>query len=110
MFPHPPNSATNRGSGGTSHYQGSGSGDSTNNLFASGDRGVWAYVQTLEDKVKQLSEKVYAMEHKEKSQEDKINRLSDEVFSLRNQLNAQNHPPPQQLQHAPTGPAPGGPS
>jgi hypothetical protein len=75
-----------------SHHQGSGSGDS-NNLFAAGDRGVWAYVQTLEDKVKQLSEKVLAMETKEKSQEDKINRLSEELFSLRNQLNTQNQNP-----------------
>lgn len=74
------------------HHQGSGSGDS-NNLFAAGDRGVWAYVQTLEDKVKQLSEKVQVMEGKEKSQEDKINRLSEELFSLRNQLNAQNQNP-----------------
>jgi chaperonin cofactor prefoldin len=47
----------------------------------------------LEDKVKQLSEKVQVMETKEKSQEDKINRLSEEVFSLRNQLNAQNQNP-----------------
>jgi uncharacterized protein YPO0396 len=77
---------------GPPHHQGSGSGDS-NNLFAAGDRGVWAYVQTLEDKVKQLSEKVQAMESKEKSQEEKINRLSEEVFSLRNQLNAQNQNP-----------------
>jgi hypothetical protein len=77
---------------GPPHHQGSGSGDN-NNLFAAGDRGVWAYVQTLEDKVKQLSEKVQAMESKEKSQEDKINRLSEEVFSLRNQLNSQNHNP-----------------
>jgi uncharacterized protein YPO0396 len=69
-----------------------GSGD-TNNLFAAGDRGVWNYVQTMEDKVKQLSEKVLAMEAKEKSQEDKINRMSEELFSLRNQLNAQNPNP-----------------
>lgn len=77
------------------HHQGSGSGDGSNNLFAAGERGVWAYVQALEDKVKQLSEKVAVMESKEKNQEAKINRLSDEVFSLRNQLNAQN-----QSQHA----------
>jgi uncharacterized protein YPO0396 len=74
---------------GPPHHQGSGSSDS-NNLFAAGDRGVWVYVQTLEDKVKQLSEKVLAMETKEKSQEDKINRLSEELSFLRNQLNAQN--------------------
>ena len=88
MFQPPPNMVPGRGPGG--HHQGSGSGDSSNNLFAAGEKGVWAYVQTLEDKVKQLSEKVYAMETKEKSQEDKINRLSEEVFSLRAQLNAQN--------------------
>ncbi len=71
------------------HGQGSGSGDSSNNLFAAGERGVWAYVQTLEDKVKQLSEKVHNMESKEKMSEEKIQRLSDEVNSLRNQLNSQ---------------------
>lgn len=79
---------------GLPHHQGSGSGDSSNNLFAAGDRGVWAYVTSLEEKVKQLSEKVQQMESKEKSQEDKINRLSEEVYSLRNQLNAQNQPHP----------------
>jgi len=80
------------------HHQGGGSGDSSNNLFASGDRGVWNYVQTLEDKLKQLSEKVQAMEEKERSQEDKINHLSEEVISLRRQLNAQNHPQQPALQ------------
>ena len=64
--------------------------DSSNNLFASGERGVWAYVQSLEDKVKQLSDKVYNMENNEKMSQEKIQRLSDEVVSLRNQLNAQN--------------------
>lgn len=73
---------------GPTHHQGSGSSDS-NNLFAGGERSPWAYVATLEEKVRQLSEKVQAMEGKEKSQEEKINRLSEEVFSLRNQLNAQ---------------------
>jgi uncharacterized Zn-finger protein len=76
---------------GLSHHQGSSGGDSTsNNLFAAGERGVWAYVQTLEDKVKQLSEKVQIMENKDKASEDTMKRLSDEVVSLRNQLNSQN--------------------
>ncbi|KAF4636104.1 hypothetical protein G7Y89_g1999 [Cudoniella acicularis] len=75
---------------GPAHHQGTGSGNSNTNLFAAGERGVWAYVQTLEDQVKQLSEKVQVMEGKEKSQEDKINRLSEEIFSLKSQLNAQN--------------------
>ena len=72
---------------GPPHHQASGD---TNNLFATGDRGVWNYVTTLEEKVKQLSEKVQVMESREKSQVDNISRLSEEVFTLRNQLNAQN--------------------
>jgi len=81
----------NRGpSGNLPHHQGSGGGEASNNLFAAGERGVWAYVQTLEDKVKQLSEKVQVMESKDKISEDTMKRLSDEVMSLRNQLNAQN--------------------
>lgn len=89
LFP-PTNSVQSRGA--PSHQ---GSGDSSNNLFAS-DQRVWVYVQSLEDKVKQLSEKVHAMEGKEKSQEekikaqeDKINRLSEELLSLSNQLSSQ---------------------
>lgn len=66
-----------------------GSGDNSNNLFAAGERGVWTYVQSLEDQVKQLSEKVLAMERKERSQEDNINQLSKEIFSLRSQVTSQ---------------------
>lgn len=69
---------------------GSGSGDSSNNLFAAGEQGVWSYVQTLEDKVKHLSEKVQVMESERKSQEDKFNRMAEELFAMRNQLNGQN--------------------
>ncbi|RAL63234.1 hypothetical protein DID88_004312 [Monilinia fructigena] len=43
-----------------------GSGDSSNNLFASGASVVWAYVNTLEEKLKLFSDKVLAMEAKEK--------------------------------------------
>jgi hypothetical protein len=77
------------GQGGNGPHQ-PGSGDSSANLFAAGDRGVWAYVQTLEDKVKQLSDKMHAMETKEKSQGEKITRLQDEVKFLRGQLQMQN--------------------
>jgi DNA repair exonuclease SbcCD ATPase subunit len=80
-----------------SHQQGSGGGDGSNNLFAGGERGVWAYVQTLEDKVKQLSDKVQAMEAEKKthrdqvtSQQEQINQLSEELFSLRGNLSTQN--------------------
>lgn len=72
---------------GTPLHQGSGSGDSSNNLFASGDRGVWTYVQSLEDKVKHLSERVALMENNERIQEDRIFQLSNELNALRSQLN-----------------------
>lgn len=74
-------------------HQASGSGDSSANLFAAGDTRVYDYVQGLEDRVKQLSEKVQMMESKERSQEDKISRLSEELFSLRNQFNSSPNPP-----------------
>jgi hypothetical protein len=97
MFRPPQSLAPGRGAPSGPHHQGSGSGDSgNNNLFAAGEQGVWAYVQSMEDKVKQLSEKVQAMEGKERDQEEKITRLQEEVITLRNQLNARNQPP-----HAP---------
>jgi hypothetical protein len=87
------------------HHQGSGSGDSSSNLFASGDRGVWNYVQSLEEKVRLLSERVTSMENFEKSQEEKIVQLSNELNSLRNHLNSPTqltHPPrPTQLPNTP---------
>lgn len=74
-----------------------GSGDSSNNLFASGASGVWAYVNTLEEKLKLFSDRVVAMEAKEKSQEEKIkaqdekvNQLSEELLAVRRQLSSQN--------------------
>jgi hypothetical protein len=90
MFQPPP-----PGRGGSGHHQ-QGSGDNSANLFAGGDRGVWQYVQTLEERVKQLSEKVVNMESTEKSQGDKVKRLEEEVNYLRSQLQSQNpgpHPP-----------------
>ncbi|KAH7364384.1 hypothetical protein BKA65DRAFT_136560 [Rhexocercosporidium sp. MPI-PUGE-AT-0058] len=98
IFQPPGGPAPGRGYPSSPSHQGSGSGDSSNNLFASGDRGVWNYVQQLEDKVKQLSEKVQAMENTEKSQEDRYNHLLEEVMSLRRQVNGQNLPPQPPLQ------------
>lgn len=93
MFQPPPSR------GGSGHHQ-QGSGDNSANLFAGGDRGVWQYVQTLEERVKQLSEKVVTMENNEKSQGDKVKRLEEEVNYLRGQLQVQSqaqnqpqHPP-----------------
>lgn len=83
------------GNGPPGHHQGSGSGDSGNNLFASGDRGVWTYIQSLEEKVKLLSERVAMMENFERGQEEKISRLAAEVDSL-NSLRKHLGPAPQQ--------------
>jgi len=77
-----------------SHQQGSS--DSSNNLFAGGERGVWAYVQSLEDKLKNMSD---LLENEKKShrdqiaaQQDQINRLREEVFSLRGQQSVSQNP------------------
>lgn len=93
MFQPPP-----PGRGGSNHPHGSG--DNSANLFAGGDRGVWQYVQTLEERVKQLSEKVVSMETNEKSQGDKVKRLEEEVNYLRGQLQAQSQAQ-NQPQHQP---------
>jgi len=86
--------------GGPAHHQGSGSGDSSNNMFASGDRGTWTYIQTLQDKIKELHDRVSTLESVERSQDEKIrsqdekiNRLSDELNALRIQVGGQNHLP-----------------
>lgn len=71
-----------------------GNGDSSNNLFASGERGMWNYVQQLEGQVKQLSDEVHTMKSNEKSQENKISQLSEEVMQLRRLLDAQNQSQP----------------
>ncbi|KAK6614584.1 zinc finger protein crol gamma [Botrytis cinerea] len=63
-----------------------GSGDSSNNLFASGASGVWAYVTTLEEKLKLFSDRVIAMEAKEKSQEEKIKAQDEKVNQLSEEL------------------------
>ncbi|CZT03463.1 hypothetical protein WAI453_012322 [Rhynchosporium graminicola] len=98
MFQPPGGSTHGRGYPSSPIHQGSANGDNNNNLFASGDRGVWNYVQQLEDKVKMLSEKVQTMENTEKSQEDRFNQLLEELMSLRRQVNGQNPPPQPPLQ------------
>ncbi|KAI3322232.1 hypothetical protein HD806DRAFT_143288 [Xylariaceae sp. AK1471] len=63
-----------------------GSGDSTsNNIFAT-DHGIWAYIHSLEEHVRQLSDRVHAMEATERSQEEKIDYLTTEVATLRAQI------------------------
>ncbi|KAI0457750.1 hypothetical protein F5B21DRAFT_463006 [Xylaria acuta] len=61
------------------------SGDSTsNNLFAT-DQGVWAYIHSLEERVRQLGDRVHAMEAAERSREEQIAYLTTEVATLRAQ-------------------------
>jgi hypothetical protein len=87
------------GGPGPPHQQGSSSGDSSNNICAGGERGVWAYCQTLEDRVKQLGDEVTTLRNEKKqaqdqimNQQDQLNRLSEEVAFLRKQAqNSQNH-------------------
>ncbi|KAI0175675.1 hypothetical protein GGR52DRAFT_537709 [Hypoxylon sp. FL1284] len=65
--------------------QNGGSGDSTsNNIFAT-DQGIWAYIHSLEGQVKQLNERVQAMEAAGRSQDEKITYLTGEVSTLRTQ-------------------------
>lgn len=88
--------------GGVPHPQAGGSGDS-NNLFAA-DNGVWSYVSTLEERVRQLTERVSALEHTERTQAEKNNRLMEENNRLTEELKSRRGPqqhgqPQHQLQH-----------
>ncbi|KAL7628667.1 hypothetical protein AAE478_000182 [Parahypoxylon ruwenzoriense] len=72
--------------------QNTGSGDSSsNNIFAT-DQGIWAYIHSLEDQVRQLNERVQAMEVTERSQEEKITHLTNEVTALRGQIELKTDP------------------
>ncbi|OBT51710.1 hypothetical protein VE04_09688, partial [Pseudogymnoascus sp. 24MN13] len=48
--------------------------DASNNLFSS-ERGVWTYIQSLEEKVDRLTERVVGMEGVERRQEERIRKL-----------------------------------
>ncbi|ELR04803.1 hypothetical protein VC83_08501 [Pseudogymnoascus destructans] len=56
--------------------------DASNNLFSS-ERGVWTYIQSLEEKVDRLTERVVGMEGVERRQEERIRKLVEEVEGLR---------------------------
>ncbi|KAH8163254.1 hypothetical protein CIB48_g5003 [Xylaria polymorpha] len=61
------------------------SGDSTsNNLFAT-DQGIWAYIHSLEEQVRQLDNRVHALEASDRSQQEEITYLTTEVATLRAQ-------------------------
>lgn len=74
--------AHSRTSSGPSHAH---SGDSGANLFASGDQGLWAYIHSLEEKVKLLVDKVTTLEKTETSREAQLSYLTSEVMTLRKQ-------------------------
>lgn len=48
------------------------SGDSSANLFAQGDQGVWAYIQQLEERVKDLSERLNSVENASTAREARL--------------------------------------
>ncbi|KAI2615704.1 hypothetical protein GGR54DRAFT_612441 [Hypoxylon sp. NC1633] len=69
-----------------------GSGDSTsNNIFAT-DQGIWVYIHSLEEQVKQLNERVQTMEAMGKTQDEKITYLTNELTVLRNQVEIKRDP------------------
>lgn len=106
--PGPPSGAVNhqvatgahsRASSGLGHSQNGGSGDSSANLFASGDDGLWAYIHSVDAKweasIKQLLERTAGLEAAKSAlesqvlyQDNKITQLSGEVSFLRQQLTA----------------------
>lgn len=63
----PAHSRTTNGSAG--HHQ---SGDGSANLFAQGDQGVWAYIQQLEDRIKDLSERLTSLESVSNAREARL--------------------------------------
>ncbi|KAF4774588.1 hypothetical protein HER10_EVM0001295 [Colletotrichum scovillei] len=80
----PAGAAHARGSSGTQPGSGAENGG---NMFAT-DPGVWAYIQSLEEKVKQLSDKVTAFEKAESAKQAQIGLLTSEVTGLKKQLEA----------------------
>jgi hypothetical protein len=70
-----------------------GSSDIANNLFASGEQGLWAYIHSLEEKVKTLGEELASVKRVESQLLDKVGEFerrdaerSHEVALLRQQL------------------------
>ncbi len=87
----PPGPATGHTRTSSGTVQNGSSGDSTtNNLFAT-DQGVWAYINSLEDQVRLLGDRVQALEAIERSREEKITYLTTEVATLRAQADLNNN-------------------
>ncbi|KUI67914.1 Transcriptional regulator prz1 [Cytospora mali] len=68
------------------------SGDSSANLFAQGDQGLWAYIQQLEEKNKEQSEnselKLNDLNSRLERAYGQIGDLTDEVGGLRDEVNS----------------------
>ncbi|KAI1120003.1 hypothetical protein F5Y10DRAFT_142646 [Nemania abortiva] len=84
--PGPGHTRTPSGAG----QNGSSSDSTSNNLFAT-DQGLWAYIHSLEDQVRNLGDRVHAMEANERSREEKITYLTTEVATLRAQAELSNN-------------------
>ncbi|RKF76176.1 zinc finger protein [Golovinomyces cichoracearum] len=90
----PPNSVILPGAQNLTSHQFPGQADiKFQNFFAAGEIGVWSYIQTLEDKVKQLNDRILQMEKAEKNHQEKISRLTIEVTSLKSLHKDSNIPP-----------------
>jgi hypothetical protein len=60
--------------------------DNANNLFASGESGLWAYIQTMEEKVAQLTEEMTAMKRTETQLIEKVANLEKNETALTSEL------------------------
>jgi len=85
-------------------HQQQGGGDSAN-VFAGGDRGIWAYCQTLEDREKKLEVELNNARNKEQQALDRekgyleqISRLKEEVAFLKSQVQISTNQQQQQQQ------------
>lgn len=74
--------------------------DNANNLFASGEPGLWMYIQTMEDKVRQLTDEISAMKRTETQLMEKVatlekneTTLTAEIVALRQQHSARQDDP-----------------
>ncbi|KAG9247912.1 hypothetical protein BJ878DRAFT_476930 [Calycina marina] len=87
FLPQRPNVPSIQGGSGDSSKNLFALGENSKNLFAAGEQGVWAYVQTLEDQVKDLTSKVQGSQTREAAAQDQIQRQEREIKNLTEQAN-----------------------
>lgn len=71
---------------------GAGSVDNANNLFAAGETGLWAYIQSMEEKVRQLTDEMAVTKGTVANLERNETALTSEIVALRQQLAARQEP------------------